>query len=388
MASLLVLVSAAVVTYAVCALLNWLALRPLRALPFAHWTERARQLQCAATAAVVHGTLGVLLSIALLSPMMKEAGIGTLWGVVGSIAGFMASMGMLTHARWPDTPSQRWWAEVLPLNLMQLIPLLPFIVGGFIVRGPLTAREWWIIGGTAGFYTLWMLGGGWRALCALRLVTPAPERVAGIVGGAAASLGVAPPGVWVFRSPLANALALFLQHAVLFTSRALDVLSDRQLALVAAHECGHLTESRTVRAVRIAGTMLPLPFLFLNPIVKAGGLPGIAMLVAGVFIAARVIRVVAAKMEKRADAVARQSGPDDEGEYALALCRLYESNLVPAVMRGKGLPHGHLYDRMLAAGTQPDFARPLPPPLLPFATWVAVMIVAGIAAWRAFAWMF
>jgi hypothetical protein len=67
-------------------------------------------------------------------------------------------------------------------------------------------------------------------------------------------------------------------------------------------------------------------------------------------------------MEKRADeaAVGYQL---DASIYAQALARLYEANQMPAIMPRRWFvaPHPDLYDRMLAAGLTPDFAKPLPP---------------------------
>jgi hypothetical protein len=46
---------------------------------------------------------------------------------------------------------------------------------------------------------------------------------------------------------------------------------------------------------------------------------------------------------------------------ARALARLYEDNLIPAVLPGRGRTHPDLYDRLLAVGVQPDFPRPTAP---------------------------
>ena len=43
-----------------------------------------------------------------------------------------------------------------------------------------------------------------------------------------------------------------------------------------------------------------------------------------------------------------------------SMIKLHEANAAPAVMSGKQT-HPHLYDRLLAAGIQPDFPRPDPP---------------------------
>ncbi len=60
--------------------------------------------------------------------------------------------------------------------------------------------------------------------------------------------------------------------------------------------------------------------------------------------------------ERHADAAAH----DDGKVYGRALERLYEFNLVPAVLRRPGA-HGHLYDRLVASGYTPGWPRPAPP---------------------------
>ena len=62
-------------------------------------------------------------------------------------------------------------------------------------------------------------------------------------------------------------------------------------------------------------------------------------------------------MEKRADLTAK-SNQLEAGTYARALLRLHEDNLIPAVLRRGQATHPHLYDRLLATGTTPDFPRP------------------------------
>ena len=49
------------------------------------------------------------------------------------------------------------------------------------------------------------------------------------------------------------------------------------------------------------------------------------------------------------------------GTYARALEKIYEANLLPVVLREKRV-HPDLYDRLVAAGATPAYARPKPPP--------------------------
>ena len=85
-------------------------------------------------------------------------------------------------------------------------------------------------------------------------------------------------------------------------------------------------------------------------------------------------RQLSQRMEKRADALARQEQTGD-GIYARTLEKLYQANQMPAVMPRGRRTHPHLYDRMLAAGLTPDYPRPAPPGRITLPGWV---IIAGI----------
>jgi hypothetical protein len=84
----------------------------------------------------------------------------------------------------------------------------------------------------------------------------------------------------------------------------------------------------------------------------------------GALLVARFGGGLARRLETRADAHAHhvESGAPGaaRGVYARALSRLGEVNLIPAVGWAAGT-HPHLYDRLLAAGQEPDFPRPPPP---------------------------
>jgi hypothetical protein len=64
-------------------------------------------------------------------------------------------------------------------------------------------------------------------------------------------------------------------------------------------------------------------------------------------------------MEGSADAAASHHELDP-GVYAAALERMYSYSKIPAVLNRPGI-HGHLYDRMVAAGVTPSYPRPAPP---------------------------
>ena len=83
-------------------------------------------------------------------------------------------------------------------------------------------------------------------------------------------------------------------------------------------------------------------------------------------------RRLSRRLEARADRLACAHEPDP-GAYALALAKLHEENLIPAVTRQR--LHPDLYDRLLAARVQPDYPRPNKPSALAFHALVLSMLL-------------
>lgn len=191
----------------------------------------------------------------------------------------------------------------------------------------------------------------------LGLLTRPDARLQGWVDAAVKQVGVQPRVVDLLESDTANAFAFFWSRSLLVTRRAMDVLTDAQGVALIAHELGHLTEPWRVRLIRL----LPLAVLTLG--ITGAGLAsrrtfvlglGVWMLVFG--LTSLAVQRLARRMETRADQVAHEVGGPD---YARALERLYEVNLLPAVQRGGS--HPSLYERMTASGVTPDWPRPAPP---------------------------
>ena len=103
-----------------------------------------------------------------------------------------------------------------------------------------------------------------------------------------------------------------------------------------------------------------MPWLFFGQVVSAYKLGGFLALVIVTLIFVQLSRRLSQRLESRADRIAR-SNEGDDGTYARALARLYEENLLPAVNPSKRQTHPHLYDRLLAAGVEPDYPRPAAP---------------------------
>jgi len=162
------------------------------------------------------------------------------------------------------------------------------------------------------------------------------------------------------------------------------VLDDAELESVAAHELGHLNEPLSTRLMR------PLLVISLAAILLWGprsfdfalqNLLGALALVA-------VLIFVSRRMGRGAEQHADETAKDEHGVYARALEAIYKANLVPAVQRRPGA-HGHLYDRLIAAGSPPSWPRPEPPAfaappvraLLVFVPMLALLTATTLRVW-------
>jgi Zn-dependent protease with chaperone function len=162
--------------------------------------------------------------------------------------------------------------------------------------------------------------------------------------------------VLLVRVSLAQAFAVPDIRTLLITERLLEVSPDDELAAICAHELAHLTESKVARYSRCVRMLTFLPWLFFTPLIHRWGMTGLFALCGVSLATPRVYRMISRKLESRADHMAK-GHEGDAGTYARALTRLYEDSLLPAVTPKRGT-HPDLYDRLLAAGVTPDFARP------------------------------
>jgi Zn-dependent protease with chaperone function len=214
-----------------------------------------------------------------------------------------------------------------------------------------------------------------RWLRRVGMLRPPDERLRGIVAGTAARMGVREPGIWLLDVPLAQAFALPTTGELLFSSRLLEIESDEEISAICAHELGHLTESKFVLAGRIVGSMSFYPLIFLRPAASCAP-EAVAAILVSVALLMTSSRRLSRRMEKRADKIAADN-QGAEGVYARALEKLYCDSLIPAVSASNNKTHPHLYDRMLAAGIQPDYPRPAKPEPMAW-TWVLMCIALGI----------
>ncbi|HEV3384610.1 MAG TPA: M48 family metalloprotease, partial [Gemmata sp.] len=103
-----------------------------------------------------------------------------------------------------------------------------------------------------GLIVFFSVGGGLFVARILRLAKPAPKRLREIVEKVSVSMGVHVRGSYVVHAPVVQALAWPFLKCVAFTSTALELLDDDEVAAICAHEVAHLSESRLMNAGRIS----------------------------------------------------------------------------------------------------------------------------------------
>lgn len=187
-----------------------------------------------------------------------------------------------------------------------------------------------------------------------------------------------------FRTIAANAFALPFERMVLFTTGALQVLSDAERVAILAHELAHLRESLLVYLVRILPRVLLVSVIILVVLVPGRGAAWILGAFVAYYVALWVARRVGVAKESAAD-VAGVADEENAGDYARGLLALYSAYLMPATMRWG--THPNLHDRLREAGVEPDFEKPKPPAIMPIyvvglvSAVVMVKVVEGVL-WR------
>ena len=342
-------------------LLNWMALIPFRRAKDAHWTERARVLYPARVAA---GLAIWLLPVDLaLGQLLIWPEPTPHWSLVTVAAWVGAVAGTYSFDRevLPWLVPRAWLHHVCASWLIRFA--VWFVLVGIIVMMPeeLDWRDWSLAALFVGLFVAWCWGGLLWVGRKLGLLGPAPERLRRIVAEVAGRMGVPVRGVWLLEYAGSFAFALPYTGDLAFSGRLLERFPEEEVAAICAHELGHLAESKVTVSTRVFTTLAWLvPWLFLTPLGHAFGAAGIGAIALGSLLTMFGARWYGRQLEERADRIAH-TNEGEAGTYARALARLYEDNLIPAVLPRRRRTHPDLYDRLLAAGVQPDFPRPAAP---------------------------
>ena len=339
---------------------------PLRRAEDAHWTERARHAfpvgQTAVIATLISAmTLG-LLAAASVGPLsaIRSTPLAILAGTTAYLASFAVRRPFMREIA---NHGSGFVAE-LGGGFVGLLLLLPHslvvVVMVATIHAPLDVSSFGAIALAAAVFAALCHSSGIPILRLIGAARPAGPELEALVRGVATRSGQDPRAIWLLRWPAANAIAFPMSQQLGFTERLVALLDDDELEAVAAHELGHLSEPAMVRWARSAGLFALFPIGLFQPIFHHWGLVGVVALLGGVVLVLVAVVSMARRMEHRADE-AGHAHEGDEGSYARALEKIYETNLTPAVMPGKRQVHPHLYDRLQAAGAEPDYPRPAPP---------------------------
>lgn len=360
---------------------GWLAARVLTPFAYrrvlaardAHWTERARLAwparKWASLALIaIPSVIGAL--AAHLGGPLSHLGRGEAGLLGGAAALIGCALGMWPAARRLHGESTGGPGRFLASSFSLLFVRAPHVVVAAVIASLMPPR---LTGHGAEAAALLALGtilvfaaafgGGLAAGRLLGFFRDAGARLRQAVAAAAARAGVAPPSAVVMVCHLPVAFAIPLRRILVFSDAALALLDDAELEAVAAHETGHLTESRSVTLQRVAGLLVFTLLMAAPSLAGEGGRTAffavlftlLALVAAGAF-----SRRTAREMETRADAhaAAHARAP---GVYAAALEKIHEAALVPAVFRKRNATHPDLWDRMAAAGAPPAWPKPAAP---------------------------
>jgi Zn-dependent protease with chaperone function len=306
-------------------------------------------------------------------------------------AAVLASGFVARRYRPRDLQPRPTWRERMRVGGFFAVVILRVVVVVFMVSfiGPeLDASS--LIGtglGLAGFVLYWC-GGVLPLLRWTRAIQQAPERLRNAVAQAARSCATEVPPAYLFDVPSANAFAIKAPRAVIATRRLLDILDDPELVAICTHEMGHLSEGRLAFVALHSGELFLLSIAFCRPLHALTGPITVAASIAGTFLFAVVVtKLVAARGERRADAIAHAhtstrphpgaGTPATTGEpdvYLRALEKLHRDHGAPLVLEkrtqprrglfrilfGRGGIHGSFADRAAALGV-PLLADVAPP---------------------------
>ena len=188
-------------------------------------------------------------------------------------------------------------------------------------------------------------------------------------------------GVYEADSLYANAVAVIFWKKIIFYRHALDFLTDEEIH-------GHLCP-RTGTSIRIAAD----PLAARHPFHPAAGPHYFNEAPDRCLGRQRTFGMLHHQPYSHPSDQTDLGGAWEERADQIGLCyhegkegllrerprkKLYEFNLMPAVMPQKQLAHPHLYDRLVAAGVQPQYPRPAPPSMKKM--WSASIISLGLAA--------
>lgn len=368
-----------VAAFFIMSVFNWIELIPWRKSMTEHWTERARILWPARRTHLILILYVPLLLVAGSASVVENDIFHLVICWLAAAVGAVGAGWFVTRQLYPGIHWRPWLHDLVTGWALRLGIWFVLLGIGFSMPDEFNLRTWLTLAGVIVLHVTWqfMIMGVLRRCGIIR---PPSGRLRRIIDECNKSGTPRVRGLWQASGVVANALALPLTGELVFYDRLLDITTDEELAAVCSHELEHLAESKWVLIGRYFGAMSFLPLLLLKPASHRWEAVGfLAMLLLMVFWA-RLSRRLVYRMETRADAMASHQ-QISEGVYAKALEKIYQNNQMPAVMPGNQTTHPNLYDRMLAAGTTPEFSRPLEPKKYTPLGWVAMFAGPILLMW-------
>jgi Zn-dependent protease with chaperone function len=355
---LVVTVATLVVVTGVVALVMWLESIPLRRLTSdAHWTERAR---CwAQVNAARQVMIGGLLAVSMIFTLDEDS-LG--WrGVLAVLLGFVVGPLLVLRSIPPAIAFRRMslgqsfaWIGLVNPGVLMILPLM-----ALTFNKPLDVTCAILALSTLLLLVAWTLGLNVWVLRSLGYLRPTPDLIVVTVTKLASETQTRVHRSWCIDAPMANALALPLSGDLVFTRSIIDLLSESELAGIIAHELGHLRESRRTQWMRMLRFVGYGCLSLIGPSIRTYGLGGGVICFATYLLITRLANAHSQRQEHAADAAGHAVSPEDHA-YALALEKLHQINLIPALLSQQAT-HPNLYDRMVATGCEPSYPRPTPP---------------------------
>lgn len=371
---------------------TWIAERPLRRFDGESWTERARLAYPARSTSLLLLIAAPLIIVGI--PLLMEMRSGLYLSVCPVSYGWIALISLFIVTVVLSNSRRRLQGRVLGQRItvgdwlqsqttfvLLFLPYVLIVVLMLATLGDrLDARAGMWIGLGLLLFLFVLAGGNLLVGRWLGVVSPASTRLQNIVNRCSERIGVWPRRCYEVKWYAVNALAFPVCRSIALTDRAMRELDDAEIEAICAHEFGHLTESKRVIFARLLaliglfalGVSRPFVSMFAG---EAAWETWLATIPAVLFLVL-FARVIARRMERRADAIA---SPDDESatRFAAALEKVYRANLAPAVMASRVRVHPHLYDRLIAAGCEPNYPRPSPPSR--FRAAIATTLALGFA---------
>ena len=350
----------------------WLSLLPWRRASDAHWTERARRLWPV--------RISALTNVVVLPGLLFELD-RWIWGrppehwILGPLSaclGAWLATSVLDRAIFPAMTFGVWLRQTGGWWILRL--------SGYIVL--VAAMVWmpanfsWLTLLVAGGYLAFQVLAGWFFATDLLFLAgclrPPREPLPRLVAEVANRTNVHVRRSWSMPGVVAQAYAFPVTRELAVSDRLMELCSEEEVSAILAHEIAHLREPPLVQAGRILGGLVFTPMIFITPALHRYGFWALGLFILPLILL-RFSRALSRTMERRADSAASESQAND-GAYAAALEKLYQSNQLPAA-GVKNSTHPDLYDRLLTAGVTPSYPRPAKPKTM---TWIGR---AAIIAW-------